>query len=161
LNVSFVLNGRSVQANVEPERRLVDVLRENFNLTRTKAGCYAGECGACSVLLDGELTLSCMVPAFAVRGSEVTTIEGFAQTRECEEIVRAFEEASYHPCGYCSGSRILATEALLQHNLDPSRREILLALSGISCQCSDYTSLTKAVALAAATRKAIRRGRRE
>ncbi len=161
MNVAFVLNGKSVAVNVEPERRLVDILRENFGLTRAKAGCYSGECGACSVLFDGELACSCLLPAFTVRGSDVVTIEGFEGSAEHAEIVKAFAEAGYRPCSYCVSARVLAVEALLRTNPQPDERDILVGLSGISCQCAGYTSLVKAVALAAESRKSKRRGRRD
>ena len=100
MNIAFTLNGKSVVVNVEPEKRLVDILRENFSITSAKAGCYSGECGACSVLFDGALACSCMVPAFAVRGGEVLTIEGFEGSEEHAEIIKAFGDAGYRPCSY-------------------------------------------------------------
>lgn len=160
MNITFNLNGKSVSADVEPEKRLVDILRENFQLTRTKAGCYAGSCGACSVLVGGRLSCACLLPAFTARGTEVVTIEGFARSRDYSDIMRAFSEAGYRPCGYCIGGRVLAVEALLTEHVDPSDKEILAALAGITCHCADYSSLTKAVGIAAFTRKTRRRGRR-
>lgn len=160
MNITFTLNGKSVSVDVEPEKRLVDVIRENFELTGTKAGCYAGSCGACTVLVGGRLACSCLMPAFTARGTEVVTIEGFSRTRDYADITKAFAEAGYYPCSYCAGGRVLAVEALLTRHLDPSEREILDALAGITCQCADLTSLTKAVGIAAFTRKTRRRGRR-
>lgn len=160
MNVSFSLNGKNVAIDVEPEKRLVDVLREDLRLTGTKAGCYAGLCGTCHVLVGGRLNRSCMLPAFTARGAEVVTIEGFARTRDYAEIVKAFEEAEYYPCGYCSAGRILAVEALLSEYPDPSESEILAGLSGITCHCADQTSLIKAVEIAAFARKLRRRGKR-
>lgn len=160
MNVAFTLNGKGVAIDVEPEKRLVDILRENFELTKTKAGCYGGTCGVCSVLVAGRLASSCMLPAFTVRGSDVVTIEGFSRTREFTEITKAFAEAKHFPCAYCSAGRILAVEALLIRYPDPSESEILAGIAGISCQCADYSSLIKAVGIAAFARKIRRRGRR-
>ena len=160
MNIAFTLNGKNVSVDVEPEKRLVDILRENFQLTRTKAGCYAGNCGVCSVLLAGRLASSCMLPAFTVRGADVVTIEGFARTREFTEITKAFAEAEHFPCDYCTAGRVLAIEALLIRHPDPSESEILAGIAGISCQCADYTSLIRAVGIAAFARKIRRRGRR-
>ena len=152
MNVTFTLNGKSVTVNAEPDQRLVQILREELQLAGTKAGCYRGECGSCSVLLGGELIPSCLVPAFAVRGATVVTIEGFARTREYAEIIHAFEEAEYAPCGHCLGGRVLAIHALLVRLPSPSEREILAGLSGIRCQCADVSSLLRAVNLVAYSR---------
>lgn len=160
MTIGFTLNGKNVSVDVEPEKRLVDVLRENFQLTRTKAGCYEGTCGVCSVLSGGRLACSCLLPAFTARGTDIVTIEGYSRTREYTEIIRAFAEANYYPCDYCSSGRILAVEALLNEHPDPSETEILTATSGITCQCADYTALVKAVEIAAFARKMRRRGRR-
>lgn len=160
MNISFSLNGKNVAIDVEPEKRLVDVLREDFHLIGTKAGCYAGRCGTCHVLIGGRLGCSCMLPAFTARGAEVVTVEGFARTREYGEIVDAFEQAEYYPCEYCSAGRILAVEALLAEHPDPSESEILTGLSGITCHCADQSSLSKAVEIAAFSRKLRRRGKR-
>jgi len=156
--VSFTLNGRNVSVNVDPLRRVVDLLRDELHLTRTKASCYAGGCGSCGVLLEGNLVPSCLIPAFALRGANVTTFEGFARSREYGEIARAFSEAGYSPCGHCSQGRVLAVHALLERTPDPSEGDILRAFSGFTCQCADYTSLVAAVELAASARKR-RRGR--
>ncbi len=160
MNINFSLNGKNVSVDVEPEKRMVDVLRENFQLTRTKAGCYAGACGVCSVLAGGRLACSCLMPAFTARGAEIVTIEGYSRSREYADILKAFLEAEYYPCEYCSAGRILAIEALLTEHPDPSESEILTGMSGITCQCANYTSLVKAVEIAAFARKMRRRGRR-
>ena len=152
MNVTFTLNGKSVTVNTEPDQRLVQILREELQLTGTKSGCYRGECGSCSVLLAGEMVPSCLVPAFAVRGAEVVTIEGFTRTREYGEIVHAFEEAEHTPCGHCFAGRVLAIHALLVRLPSPSEREILAGLSGIRCQCADVSSLLRAVNLVAYSR---------
>ncbi len=160
MTVAFMLNGRSVTVNVEPERRLVDILREDFELTRTKAGCYAGDCGACTVLLNGALAVSCMLPAFALRGASVLTIDGFSRTRDYGDILRSFNEAGYAPCGYCAQGRILSVHVLLEKHAEPSEEQILSGLAGIGCQCADYSTLLRAVSLAASARKSRRRARR-
>lgn len=160
MNIGFTLNGKNVAVDVEPEKRLIDILRENFQLTKAKAGCYEGSCGACSILVDGKLSCSCLLPAFTVRGVEVVTIEGYARTRDYADIVKAFAEAAYLPCSYCSAGRILAIGALIADNPDPSESEIVAGMAGITCQCADYSSLIKAVGIAAFSRKMRRRARR-
>lgn len=160
MNIAFTLNGKSVSVDVEPEKRLIDIIRENFQLTKAKAGCYAGSCGACSILVDGQLACSCLLPAFTARGLEVVTIEGFSKTREYSDILKAFSEANYTPCSYCAGGRVLAIEALLSGHPDPTEEEIMAGMAGITCQCADYSSLLKAVGIAAFSRKMRRRGRR-
>lgn len=160
MNISFTLNGRNVSVDVEPEKRLVDILRENLQLTRTKAGCYAGTCGTCAVLVGNRLAYSCLMPAFTVRGTEITTIEGFSRAREYIDITNAFNEANYYPCSYCLPARVLAIEALLTRFPDPTEEEILASAGGITCHCADYASLVRAIEIAAFTRKMRRRGRR-
>ncbi len=152
MNLTFTLNGKSVTVNVEPDERLVRILRDELGLAGTKAGCYRGECGSCSVLLEGQVVPSCLVPAFALRGATIVTIEGFARTKEYAEIVRAFEEAEYTPCGHCHAGRLLAIHALLERNPSPTEREILAGLSGVRCQCTDVGSLLRAVNLVAYSR---------
>lgn len=150
--VTFMLNGKSVTVNTDPGRRLVQILRENLQLTGTKAACYRGECGSCTVSLDGELVPSCLVPAFAVRGASVLTVEGFAKNRELAEISRAFDEADYRPCGHCRGARTLAVHALLERTPQPTEPEILEGISGIRCECADVSGLIRAVNRAAFAR---------
>jgi len=153
MTIKFTLNGGEVTARVDAEVRLIDVLRDDFNQRRARAGCRAGVCGACSVLLGGKAVKACLVPAFKVRGREVVTLEGFAATDEYRDIARGFAEAGAEPCGYCEAGKILAAEALLARNMQPSKREVLAAFQGVRCRCTEPESLARAVFAAAETRR--------
>jgi len=160
MNITFRLNGEEVSIDTNPAKRLVSLLREDFKLTGIKHGCRTGTCGACTVLLDGEITLSCLVFAFSVKGSEVVTIEGFSRTSEFQDIRDGFKRSSYLPCGYCAPGKILAVHALLELNPQPSEQEIYAALSGNRCKCDDISSLLRGVRSAAFLREARHHGRK-
>ena len=148
MTISFILNGEDVVVQTNAEIRLVDILRDTFNLMETKAGCYTGNCGACSIFLNGELVKACLIPAFKIRNSEIITIEGFSQTDEYQDILRAFTEAGVESCGFCNTGKILALEALLSRNLQPSKDEILDAFYGVRCRCTDPDGLIRVVTAA-------------
>ncbi|MCL2764373.1 MAG: 2Fe-2S iron-sulfur cluster-binding protein [Treponema sp.] len=143
--INFILNGEDVVFRGDAGTRLIDILRGNFGLFGAKPGCLAGQCGACSVFLNGNVSLACLIPAFKIRGSEIITIEGFSQTNEYEEIITAFANVHLGNCGYCEAGKILCTEALLDKNLTPSDEEILMGFSGIKCRCTNAQRLVKAV----------------
>lgn len=145
--IRFTLNGRPVAPDLSPELRLLDVLRRNFGLTSVKCGCRTGNCGACSVLMEGSLVPACLMPMFIVKEKTVLTLEGFSGYREYREISDGFAEAEYHPCGYCRPGKILGTYDLLNANPQPDEGEILQALGGHQCRCNEYTSLVRAVTL--------------
>jgi aerobic carbon-monoxide dehydrogenase small subunit len=151
--IGFILNGDDVSARVEPGDRLIDVLREQFRLIGAKAGCYAGRCGSCTVLLDGRSVPSCMVPAFAARNTEIITIEGFSQTVDYLDIEQGFQRAGIETCGYCTAAKVLTAHALLDKNPDPDDEEIRAALSGIVCRCNEPSGLIAAVREAAVARQ--------
>lgn len=153
MNVAFRLNGANVTVNAAPERRLVDVLREEFGLTATKAGCSAGECGACTVLFDGDVVLSCLIPAFAARGADVTTLEGIAKRRAYREIVRGFTESGYRPCSFCFQGRVLSLYSLLERIPAPNRQEIDEAMLVHTCRCNPHDLLYEAVGRIATERR--------
>ncbi len=144
------VNGRTVTVAVEPGLRLLDVLRDVLHLTGTKEGCGEGECGACSVILDGELVDSCLVLAPQAHGKEVVTIEGISREGELDALQRAFLTAGAVQCGYCTPGMILAAKALLSRNPNPGRQEIARGISGNLCRCTGYAKIVKAVELAAA-----------
>ena len=145
MKINFVLNGRDVSIDTDPLRRLLDVLREDFGLTGVKDGCGEGECGACSVLIDGKIASSCIVPVGAVEGTEITTIEGFRETERYKVIQDAFAEAGSVQCGFCTPGFVLAAEALLSENSVPDEDEIREAISGNLCRCTGYNMIVEGI----------------
>jgi len=153
MNIGFILNGEDVVVRTNAERRLSDILRTTFRLMGTKTGCCIGQCGACSILLNGDVVKSCLIPAFKIRDSEIITIEGFSQTEEYQDIMLGFAEAGVKYCGFCTTGKILAAEALLSRNNRPSRDEILAAYQGIKCRCTEPESLVRGILASTAHRR--------
>jgi carbon-monoxide dehydrogenase small subunit len=153
MTINFILNGEDVIFNGEAGTRLIDILRINFNLFGAKPGCLNGQCGACSVIFDGQVCSACLIPAFKIRGSEIITIEGFSQTIEYHEIISGFIDEHLGNCGYCESGKILCTEALLDRIPAPSVKEILIGFSGIKCRCTNVERLVKAVNSIASVRQ--------
>ena len=147
--LSFVLNGRETRLKTEPDRRAVDLLREDLGLLGTKEGCGAGDCGACSILLDGRLVLSCLLLAAQLEGREVLTVEGLGTPETPHPIQEAFAALGAVQCGFCTPGMILATAALLRKNPRPTREEARQALSGNLCRCTGYARIVDAVLAAA------------
>jgi aerobic carbon-monoxide dehydrogenase small subunit len=147
--ISFVLNEKPVVLQTDPLRRLLDVLREDFELTGAKEGCGQGECGACAVLLDHRLVNSCILPVIAVDGKQVLTIEGYRETERFQVLSKCFEDAGAVQCGFCTPGMLMAAEALLSQNPEPDEEKIRTGLSGNLCRCTGYTAMVKAVATAA------------
>jgi len=144
-NASFILNGRSVTVEILPSLTLIEVLRDKLGLTGTKDGCKTGDCGACTVLLDGEPVYSCLVPALKVEGRRVETIEGLGEPGNLHPIQRAFLDHGAVQCGYCSPGMILSIKALLDRTKKPNTREIKEAISGNLCRCGSYVQIVEAV----------------
>lgn len=151
--MKFVLrlrvNGQEHEAYVPVHKTLLEVLREDMNLTGTKHGCELGECGACTVLVDGEPILSCLALPVELQGREITTVEGMAQGPELHPLQQAFAELGAAQCGYCTPGILLAAQSLLAHNPAPTRDEIREALAGNLCRCTGYSKIVDAVELAA------------
>jgi len=145
VTVRFTLNGHPVSADVPGSRRLLDVLREDLRLTGTKEGCGEGECGACSVLIDGQVVNSCLVAAGQVEGCAVVTVEGLAPDGELTPLQRAFVERGAAQCGICTPGMLLAAHALLQQNPRPSADDVRVGLAGNLCRCTGYTKIIEAV----------------
>jgi len=139
------INGRLYQEDVEPRILLSHFLRENIGLTGTHVGCVVGECGACSVLLDGKVIKSCLHFAVQTDGREVTTIEGLAKNGELNPIQEAFVKHYALQCGYCTPGMVMTSHALLRSNPDPSEVEIRKALAGNLCMCTGYVQIVEAV----------------
>ena len=143
--VKFVLNGELVSPDLDPSRRLIDILRDDFFLTGAKEGCGEGECGSCTVLMDGLPVHSCLVLAGQLEGHEVLTVEGLAKNGELDLLQNAFVENNAVHCGFCTPGMIMSAKGLLMKNPDPSEDEIREALSGNICRCSDYRQIVMAV----------------
>ena len=147
--IKFLLNGRETGVAVHPLKRLIDVLREDLSQKGVKEGCGEGECGACSVLKDGMVVNSCIIPAGMIEGCSIETPEGVRETKQGECIVNAFEETGGVQCGFCTPGMVIAAEALLRANPSPSRKEVKEGLSGNLCRCTGYEMIVKGVLLAA------------
>lgn len=148
-SISFKLNGELITLMTHPLKRLVDVLREDLNLTGTKEGCGEGECGACAVLINNKLVNSCLVPAANLEGQSIVTIEGYKTTEKFNLLKACFEKAGGVQCGFCTPGMILAAEALLLQNHNPSETEIRSSLAGNLCRCTGYNMIIEAILLAA------------
>jgi carbon-monoxide dehydrogenase small subunit len=145
----FTVNGAEQAEFVEPGAMLIEVLREKLALTATKFGCGQGTCGACTVIVDGEPMLSCLIPAQRAEGRTVVTLEGLADT-ELHPLQRAFAEGFAAQCGFCTSGMILAAKVLLERNPDPDRAEVVDAISGNICRCTGYEPIINAILSAAA-----------
>jgi len=144
-NIVFVLNGKETFYSGEKERRLLDVIRDDYKLKGPKEGCGEGECGACAVLLDGNAVHSCLIPMSHVHNKTVTTIEGFKETKRYQAIEKAFIEHGAVQCGFCTPGMIIATESMLNKNPNPTEEEIREGLSGNLCRCTGYNMIVQAV----------------
>ena len=155
--ICVTVNGRLYEGDVEPRLLLSHFLRENLGLTGTHVGCVIGECGACSVLLDGKVVKSCLHFAVQADEREVTTVEGLAKNGELNPVQEAFVKNYAFQCGYCTPGMVMTSYALLQHNPNPSEEEIRKALAGNLCMCTGYVQIVDAVKEAAEKQKAVRR----
>ena len=145
VRVQFCVNGRSVSVEAHSMARLLDVLREELSLTGTKEGCGEGECGACSVELDGELVNSCLVPALQAEGANIRTIEGVADGNRLHAVQEAFLSHGGAQCGICTPGMILAAVNLIGRHPDPTNAEIREGLAGNLCRCTGYTKIFESV----------------
>ncbi len=148
--ISFILNGSPVAIETDVAKRAVDVLREDIGLTGVKEGCGSGECGACSILVDDVVKLSCIMTAAQLEGRKVVTIEGVGQDGELHPVQRSFVERGAIQCGFCTPGMVIASVGLLNQNPDPTREEIRAGLSGNICRCTGYEKIIDAVEDAAA-----------
>ncbi len=149
-HIRFRLNGEDTEVAFSPHKTLLEVLREDLNLTGTKHGCELGECGTCAVLVDSRSILSCLMLGVDAEGREVKTIEGMALGAELHPLQQTFADTGAAQCGYCSPGFLLVAEELLKKNPRPTRTEIREALSGNLCRCTGYIKIYEAVELAAA-----------
>lgn len=146
--IGFTLNGKKVSVTADPMKRLLDVLREDFGLTGAKEGCGEGECGACSVMKNGLLVTSCLVPIGSCEGSTIVTIEGLSETPQGKCLAEAFADGGAVQCGFCIPGMMMAANYLLSHNPHPSEQEIRLGISGNLCRCTGYDLIVESIKLA-------------
>lgn len=149
MKISFILNRKEIEIDAPPDRRVVDLLREDLNLTGTKEGCGEGECAACTILVDGESRLSCLMLAPQLRGRKVTTIEGLVSGEKLHPVQEAFVEFGAVQCGFCTPGMILNAVDLLRKNPNPTRTEIREGISGNLCRCTGYQKIVDAIEAAA------------
>ncbi|WP_046176437.1 (2Fe-2S)-binding protein [Domibacillus indicus] len=143
--VSFLLNGETVQLNISPVMRAVDVIRNELNQTGTKISCGIGRCGACSILLNGKLAVSCLILAYQLEDASVVTIEGLSDGKQMHPIQEAFLEEGGFQCGYCTPGMIMAAKCLLDSNPKPDQADIQKAFSGNLCRCTGYGGIVRAI----------------
>lgn len=146
--VTFTLNGDLTTYEGPTDARLLDVLRDEYRLTGVKCGCREGECGACSVILDGQLVNSCMVAMGRMQGSDVVTIEGYSKTPQFRALDEAYASVSAVQCGFCIPGMVLASECLLRQNPHPTEEEIRVGISGNLCRCTGYNAIVEAIGIA-------------
>lgn len=143
--IQFKVNGKSYSIDVCPTMRLLDLLRDELGLTGTKEGCAEGECGACTVIIDGEAVNSCLVLASQVRGKEIITVEGLGEDGKLDILQQKFLEHSAVECGFCTPGMLMSAKALFMKNPHPTEEEIRLAIAGNLCRCSGYSQIVAAV----------------
>ena len=148
VEIRFTLNGNDTTYSGNPSARLLDVLRGKLGLTGTKCGCKEGECGACAVLIDGKLQNSCLVAIGSIEGACIVTIEGYSRTKRFTVLSDAYASVSAVQCGFCIPGMIMASEALLSENPDPTTDEIRIGISGNLCRCTGYNAIVKAIGIA-------------
>ncbi|MFN2292538.1 MAG: (2Fe-2S)-binding protein [Anaerolineae bacterium] len=148
--LSFTLNGSPVDVIATPTETLLDVLREKLGVTGPKRGCDDGDCGTCTVLLDGEPIRSCLTLALTVQGKEVLTVEGLSENGDLHPLQKAFHEHGAFQCGFCTPGMLMSAKALLDHNPNPSRNEIREYMSGNLCRCGSYEEIIEAIQAVAA-----------
>ena len=151
--IVFSLNGSKTEVTTEPDRTLLEILREDLGLTGTKYGCGEGACGACTVLVNGEPTRSCALAISQAAGTTITTIEGLGSNGSLHPLQEAFIAQGAAQCGYCTPGMVLGAVALLQRNPDPSEAEVIEGMNGHLCRCSNYLNIVKAIRRAAATKE--------
>lgn len=143
--IQFEVNGKKVSLEVEPDELLIDVLRDHLGLKGTKAGCRAGECGACSVILNGKVVTSCLIPVMKADGGQITTIEGLEKNGKLDPLQEAFVKKGAIQCGFCTPGMLLSAKNLLDHNPQPTMEEIKVAISGVLCRCTGYQKIIHAI----------------
>ena len=145
MKVRMKVNGNWVEAETGPDRILVDFIREELGLTGTKKGCEEGECGACTLLMNGKAVASCLIPVLKAEGAEILTVEGLGGKDRLHPLQQAFLEEGAVQCGYCTPGMLLSAKALLDENREPTLEEVKEAISGNLCRCTGYTKIMRAI----------------
>nr|WP_325186083.1 (2Fe-2S)-binding protein [uncultured Oscillibacter sp.] len=153
ITVRCTVNHKSVEVETAPNKRLLDMLREDLNLTSVKEGCSEGECGACTVLYNGEPVTSCCILAGQAQGADIVTLEGISPDGKPDAVQQAFMDSGAVQCGFCTPGMILSAEALLAKNPNPTEEEVKQAMSGNLCRCTGYAKIIEAVLMAAQRRR--------
>jgi aerobic carbon-monoxide dehydrogenase small subunit len=148
MKVRMHVNGNQVEREIPVDRLLVDFIREDLGLMGTKKGCEEGECGACTLIMNGKSVASCLIPAFKADGAEILTVEGLAEDTQLHALQEAFLEEGAVQCGYCTAGMLLSAKALLDENPNPTVQEVKKGLSGNLCRCTGYTKIIRAVQVA-------------
>jgi len=148
VKVRIKVNGNWVEEETRPDRMLLDFLREDLGLTGTKKGCEEGECGACTIMMNGKTALSCLIPASKADGAEILTVEGMAREGKLHPVQEAFWEEGAVQCGYCTPGMLLSAKALLDENPAPAVEEVKEAISGNLCRCTGYSKIIRAIQVA-------------
>lgn len=149
--IQFEVNGKQVSLEVDPDELLIDVLRDHLGLKGTKAGCRAGECGACSVILNDRVVTSCLIPAMKADGGKITTVEGLEKDGQLHPLQRTFVEKGAIQCGFCTPGMLLSAKNLLDQNPTPTIQQIKMAVSGVLCRCTGYQKIVDAIYSASKT----------
>ena len=157
-NLHLTVNGQPMELTIEPHLTLTEVLRESLGLTGSKEGCGTGECGACTVLVDGDPVCSCLMPAVEAEGADVTTVEGLATEEALHPVQQAFIDHGGVQCGFCTPGMLLSSVALLTRNPSPTEPEIRDALTGNLCRCTGYDKIVRAIQAAAKEMETVRGG---
>ena len=147
--ITFVVNGNSYELSIQPWRTLLEVIREDLKLTGTKEGCGLGECGACTVIIDGRTVASCLVLATEADGKQITTIEGLTDGDTLHPVQQAFVDHGGLQCGFCTPGMIMSAKALLEETPSPSEEEIRRGIAGNFCRCTGYTKIIESIVAAA------------
>jgi aerobic carbon-monoxide dehydrogenase small subunit len=148
MKVSMRVNGIQVEREIPPDRLLIDFIREDLGLTGAKKACEEGECGACTIIMNGKSMVSCLIPAFKADGAEILTVEGMAGEAQLHPLQQAFLEEGAVQCGYCTPGMLLSAKALLDENPDPTVEEVKRGISGNLCRCTGYTKIIRAIQVA-------------
>ncbi|MDA3941438.1 MAG: 2Fe-2S iron-sulfur cluster-binding protein [Spirochaetia bacterium] len=159
MRIEFILNGKKVGFDTHAETRLVDLLKNSAKVQSLRTSCYKGICRGCSVLFNGDLVSSCLIPVFQARDSEIVSYEGLSKSYEIKDILSGFEDEEYFPCDYCRPGKIMTIHSILESYSDPDDNQILEAFEGINCSCTDKSTLLKAVKTGAFYRRRRRRAR--